>query len=61
MLKKKVQNNSNEKKNQKTVRNRTYFEFVDDKAEFDKSIELFYNETSLAVTDGLITDIGNIE
>ncbi len=43
------------------LRNRIYFEFFDNKTEFDKSIKLFYNEISLAARDKLITDIGNIK
>lgn len=42
------------------LRNRFYFEFVDGKLDFENAKELFYHETSLAVHDGLITDIGNI-
>ncbi len=42
------------------LRNRIYYEFIDDKKEFDDSNFLFHNEISLALKDGLITDIGNI-
>lgn len=43
------------------LRNRYHFEFVDNKLDFEKANLLFSNETSLAVRDGLLTDIGNGE
>lgn len=42
------------------LRNRFYFEHADSRQDFEKSKEIFYKETSLAVRDGQITDIGNI-
>lgn len=42
------------------LRNRIFFEFNDDKLEFNEAKKLFYYENSLALRDGLITDIGNV-
>lgn len=41
------------------LRNRYYFEYMDYKTEFDESKMSFYNEVSLALRDGVITDTGN--
>lgn len=43
------------------LRNRLYFEFLDYKIKFDEAKTLFYDENSLALKDGLITDIGNFK
>ena len=43
------------------LRNRIYYEFVDNKKDFDNAKMLFQNEILLALKDGLITDIGNIK
>lgn len=42
-------------------RNRTYYEFVDDKKEFEEAKNLFQNKNSLALSDGLITETGNVK
>lgn len=43
------------------LRNRYHFEFVDNKLDFEKANVMFSNETSLAVRDGLLTDISYCE
>lgn len=40
------------------LRNRFHFEFNNSKNDFEKSKSLFYQQVSLAVQDGLITNIG---
>ena len=42
-------------------RNRVYFEFDDYKKEFQEVKTWFENEISLALTDGLVSDIGNLK
>lgn len=41
------------------LRNRSYFEFIDNKGEFNEAKKLFNDETWLALKDGLLTDIDN--
>lgn len=36
-------------------RNRIYFEFIDDKKDFDDAKKSFYNAITLVLSDGLIT------
>lgn len=43
------------------LRNRKYYEFMDDKHEYEEAKKLFQSEVSLALTDGLITDTGDIK